>query len=394
MTKDFSQKTIMQVLPALNSGGVERGTIDISVATAKAGFNSIVVSNGGQMIQQFNGTKVKHINLPLHKKNPFSFFCNVKKMAKIIDENKVDLIHVRSRFPAWVVYFAMRRLKIATPKIISTVHGSYSTNFLGNENSKIKIGYNSVMVKPDYIIAVSEFIKNYIFQNYSGEKNLHNKKIKVVHRGVDLNYFDSNKVPSRRIIDLTKKWDLPEDKKIIMLPGRVTGWKGHEFLISALSKVQSDNFFCIMVGSIKGHEKFAKNLEGKIKQNNLEGKIKMVGDTKDMPAAYLVSDMVISASTRPEAFGRVAIESGAMGRIIIATNIGGSLETLIDGKTGFLVEVGNVDRLAQMIDKVLQMPQLQKEEMQKSAITHISENFSNQKMLDQTLGFYDEILVE
>jgi glycosyltransferase involved in cell wall biosynthesis len=177
-----------------------------------------------------------------------------------------------------------------------------------------------------------------------------------------------------------------------MLPARITGWKGHEFLISALAKVRNQNFFCIMVGSMQGHEKFAKKLEQKIKENNLEGKIKIVGETKDMPAAYLVCDMVISSSVRPEAFGRIAIEAGAMGRIIIATNIGGSLETVIDGQTGFLVEVNNVNKLSEIIDKVLTMEKAHKEEIQQRAIEHISSNFSNQKMTDKTIEFYRQIL--
>ena len=185
---------------------------------------------------------------------------------------------------------------------------------------------------------------------------------------------------------------LVRDKQIIMLPGRITGWKGHEFLISALAKVQNQNFFCIMVGSTKGHEKFAKKLEQKIKENNLQGKIKIVSETKDMPAAYLVSDVVISSSIRPEAFGRIAIEAGAMGRVIIATNIGGSLETVIDGETGFLVEANNASKLAEIIDKVLTMEKAEKDIICQNAVRHITDNFSNQKMLSKTIEFYKQIL--
>jgi len=388
---------IMQILPALVSGGVERGVVDVGKAVAQAGFESIVVSNGGTMIQQFNGSKVKHIKLPLHSKNPLTIYLNIKRLAKIITDNQVDLIHIRSRSPAWSTYFAYKKIiKKAEQKnqcqIISTVHGSYSLNLFSKKISKLKLKYNAIMLKPKFIIAVSDFIKNYIYQNYSGIENLADKKIEVIHRGVDLNYFCNSKVPQSRIVQLIEQWDLPDDKQIIMLPARITGWKGHEFLISALAKVQNQNFFCIMVGSSKGHETFAKKLEQKIKENNLQGKIKIVGETKDMPAAYLVSDMVISSSIRPEAFGRIAIEAGSIGRIIIATNIGGSLETVIDGQTGFLVEVNNVNKLAQIIDQVLTMGKSEKEHMQQSAIKHITENFSNQKMLDKTIEFYKQIL--
>ncbi len=386
---DKKPAVIMQILPALNSGGVERGVIDISKAVALAGFESIVVSNGGPMIQQFNSSKVKHIQLPLHSKNPFIIYCNSKKLTKIIQEYRVDLVHIRSRSPAWSAYLACKKENC---KMISTFHGSYSSSFFGKKISQLKLKYNAVMLKPKFIIAVSAFIKDYIYQNYSKIVNLSQKEIRIIHRGVDLKYFCNSKVPQSRIVQLIEQWDLPDDKQIIMLPGRITGWKGHEFLISALAKVQNPNFFCIMVGSLKGHEKFAKILEQKIKENNLEGKIKIVGETKDMPAAYLVSDMVISASVKPEAFGRVAIEAGAMGRIIIATNIGGSLETVIDGETGFLVEVNNVNKLAEIIDQVLTMDKTKKEQIGQSAIKHISDNFSNQKMLDETIEFYKQIL--
>jgi glycosyltransferase involved in cell wall biosynthesis len=386
---DKKPAVIMQVLPALNSGGVERGVVDVSKAVALAGFGSIVVSNGGSMIQQFNGSKVQHIQLPLNSKNPFKIYQNSKKLAKIIQEYQVDLVHIRSRSPAWSAYLACKKTGC---KIISTFHGSYSSTIFGRKFLNLKLKYNAVMVKPKFIIAVSDFIKNYIYQNYSTIENLAQKEIKVIHRGVDINYFCSKKVPQSRIVQLIEKWDLPDDKQIIILPGRITGWKGHEFLISALAKVKHQNFFCIMVGSLKGHEKFAKILEQKIKENNLEGKIKIVGETKDMPAAYLVSDVVISSSIRPEAFGRVAIEAGAMGRIIVATNIGGSLETVIDGKTGFLVEVNNVNKLAEVIDEVLNMEKTKKEQMQQNAAEHIANNFSNQKMLDETMEFYKKIL--
>ena len=380
---------IMQVLPALYSGGVERGVVDVSKAAAAYGFKSIVVSAGGPMIVQFNGSLVLHIILPLDSKNPFSIYRNSKRLEKIIREHQVDLVHIRSRFPAWSAYIACKKTGC---KMVSSVHGSYSTNLFSKKISRWKLKYNSIMLKPKFIIAVSEFIKNYIYQNYSEIENLSEKQIEVIHRGVDLSYFSNRKVPNSRVIQLVKEWNLPEDKQVIMLPARITGWKGHKFLISALAKVQNHNFFCVMVGSLKGHKKFAMELERMIKENRLEGRIKIVGETKDMPAAYLVSDVVISSSIRPEAFGRVAIEAGAMGRIVIATNIGGSLETVIDGKTGFLVEAENVNHLARTIDQVLSMPKSQKEEICQNAATHIAKNFSNQKMLDTTIAFYRRIL--
>ncbi len=383
----------MQILPALNSGGVERGVIDVSKAVVDAGFESVVVSNGGTMLRQFNSSKVTHIQLPLASKNPFTVYFNIKRLGKIIQKHQVSLVHIRSRSPAWSAYFACKKAaNLNGCQMVSTVHGSYSLNFFGKKISEWKLKYNAVMLKPKFIIAVSEFIKSYIYQNYAAIEDLSDKQVEIIHRGADLNYFCNSKVPQSRIVQLIEQWDLPDDKQIIMLPARVTGWKGHEFLITALSKVQNQNFFCIMVGSMKGHEKFAKKLEQKIKENNLEGKVKFVGETKDMPTAYLISDVVISASIKPEAFGRVAIEAGAMGRIIIATNIGGSLETVIDGETGFLVGVNDTNKLADTIDKVLTMEKSKKEKICQNAINHITNNFSNQKMLDKTIDFYKRIL--
>ena len=207
----------MQILPALNSGGVERGVIDISKAVAEAGFESIVVSNGGSMIQKFNNSKVKHIQLPLHRKNPLAIYLNSKRLEKIIKDYQVDLIHIRSRSPAWSAYFAYKKI-IQNQKcqIISTFHGYYSLNLFGKKISKWKSKYNSIMVKPKFIIAVSGFIKNYIYQHYSVVEDLSGKKIEVIHRGADLNYFCNSKVPQSRIVQLVEQWDLPDDKQIIM----------------------------------------------------------------------------------------------------------------------------------------------------------------------------------
>jgi glycosyltransferase involved in cell wall biosynthesis len=301
---------------------------------------------------------------------------------------------LRSRFPAWSAFLAIKKLKKSGVKceMISSFHGSYSLNLFSDKISKLKLRYNAIMLKPKFIIAVSNFIKNCITENYSEITDLSSKEIRVIHRGVDLKYFSAANVSKTRISDLITKWNLPEDKQIIILPARITGWKGHKFLISALAKVQNPNFFCIMVGSMIGHEKFSDEVEQEIKNNNLEGKIQLVGQTKDMPAAYLVSDVVISSSIKPEAFGRIAIEAGSMGRIIIATNIGGSKETVIDNKTGFLVEVDAVDDLAKTIDQVLTMNSKRKNQMQEEARKHISENFSNQKMLQKTIEFYQQIL--
>lgn len=389
MTIESKKFVIMQLLPSLESGGVERGTIDIAKALKKENFEPIIVSNGGVMTYQLREAKIEHIELPVNSKNPITIFLNIKKLVDLIHQHKVDIVHVRSRAPMWSAYFACKK---TNTKLISTVHGTYSLNFLKWKVFFLKKIYNQLILKADSIIAVSDFIKKYIIENYQDKTNtLLSEKIVVIQRGVDLEYFDIAKVSKNRLIDLMKKWNLPEDKKIILMPARFTAWKGHEFLIDALTKVKGD-FCCVMVGSDHGHKKFRKRLEAKIIKENLAGKIKIVGPCKDMPTAYAISHFVVCPSIRPEAFGRVAIEAQSSNKVIIATKIGGSLETIIDGKSGFLVEVGDVENFAMLIDKVLNMPKAELDVMQDFARKHVMKNFSNKKMCDKTIDAYKDLL--
>ena len=386
MENSERKKTVvMQILPALESGGVERGTIDIAKALKKADFEPIVVSKGGILVYQLREAGIKHIELPVHSKNPITIYFNNKKLAKLIKENNVDIIHVRSRAPMWSSYFACK--KTAT-KLVATVHGTYSLKFWKWKIFPPKRAYNSIMLKADAVIAVSDFIKNYLSQNYSEYREA---KTTVIQRGADLGYFNYAKVSKNRIIDLSKKWHLPDDKKIILMPARFTAWKGHEFLIEALTKVKSD-FLCVMVGSDHGHKQFRKKLEGKIIDKKLEGKVRIVGVCKDMPTAYALSHLAVCPSVRAEAFGRIAIEAQASNRIIIATKIGGALETIIDGKTGFLVEVGDVEGFAKVIDQVLEMPKDEADKIGIDARKNVTDNFSNEKMCNETLKVYASLL--
>ncbi len=390
MENSYGKKpVIMQVLPALESGGVERGVVDIAKALERDGFKPIVVSKGGVLVYQLREAGISHIELPVHSKNPFKIYFNNQKISKLLQEHCVDIVHVRSRAPMWSVYFACKKLQV---KMVSTVHGTYSLNFLKWKIFPLKRIYNALMLKADEIIAVSGFIKDYIIQNYQ-EINLSSlaEKITVIQRGADLNYFNCSKVSKNRIIDLSKKWHLPEDKKIILMPARFTSWKGHEFLIDALTKVKND-FFCVMVGSDHGHKIFRKKIENKIIESGLAGKVQIFGLCKDMPAAYAVSHFAVCPSVRPEAFGRIAIEAQASNRIIIATKIGGSLETIIDGKTGFLVDVNDSEKFAELIDKVLEMSKEQADEMGIAGRKNIEENFSNEKMCGETIKVYKEVL--
>ena len=376
---------IIQIIPALESGGGERGTIDIAKALKKGGFEPIIISRGGVMVYQLREAGINHIALPVHSKNPLTIFLNIKRLAKIIQQFKADIVHVRSRAPMWSAYYACKK---TGTKLVSTVHGPYSLNFLFWKVFLLKKLYNAKMLEADAIIAVSSFIKDYLLQNYSGDFF---KKITVINRGADLNYFNPTKISSNRIVDLSRKWHVPEDKKIILMPARFTSWKGHEFLIEALAKVKHD-FFCVMVGSDHGHKCFCKKIEQKIIMENLAGKIKISGICKDMPAAYAISHFVVCPSVRPEAFGRISIEAQASGKIIIATKIGGALDTVIDDKTGFLIEPNNVEKFAEIMDKILDMPKFETDKIGYAGRKNIVENFSNEKMCLNTINLYQKIL--
>ncbi len=375
----------MQLLPALESGGVERGTIDVAKALKHEGFEPIVVSKGGVLVYQLREAGITHITLPVGSKNPLTIFLNIGRLVKIIAQHKVDIIHARSRAPMWSAYFACKKTKI---KLVATVHGTYSLNFSKWENFAPKRIYNQIMLKADRVIAVSNFIKTYLLKNYPGNFL---ERVTVIQRGADLNYFNSKAVSNSRVIELMTKWHLPEDKKIILMPARFTAWKGHEFLIETLAKVKND-FCCVLVGSDHGHKAFRKKIEQLVVKKDLEGKVRIVGLCKDMQTAYSIAHLVVCPSIRPEAFGRVSIEAQALGKIIIATKIGGSLDTIVEDKTGFLVDVGDAQKFAELIDRVLEMSKTETDVIGDAAHKNIEENFSNEKMCRLTLDVYRELI--
>lgn len=372
---------LMQVLPALNSGGVERGTIDIALAAAKTGYTSIVVSEGGKLEQWIKGENIHHIKLPLSSKNPINIYKNINRLAKIIQQYDVDIVHARSRGPAWSAYFAASQEAV---KFVTTFHGTY------NFDNNLKHKYNAIMTKGQCIIAVSNFIADHINNNYQVDSN----KIRVIHRGVDLDHFNPDSVSPSRLISLAHSWRIPEDRPIIMLPGRLTRWKGQAFLLEALSKIPKDLFYCIFVGDNQGyHTEYTEELGALIKEYNLEGAVHFAGSTQDMPAAYMLADVVVSPSLEPEAFGRVATEAQAMGRLLITTNHGGAKETVRDNETGWLIEAGNALQLSQALRHALSLSDAQRKEMGHVARSHIQQHFNLEQMVEKTLSVYEELLV-
>lgn len=381
MSSEQTKPVILQILPRLETGGVERGTLEIATALQQAGWTSVVVSGGGKLVRDLEKTGTEHITLPVYSKNWFIMRKNAKKLAEIIKEKKVDIVHARSRAPAWSAKWACQMTGVP---LLTTFHGAYN---LGPFNIKKK--YNKVMTDGVLTIAVSDFIKRHILDNYA---TVDPDKIRVVHRGADVERFDMAKVSQERIVALSQKWRLPEDLPVIMLPGRLTRWKGQLILLEALSKINRTDFRCLFVGSDQGRKRYHRELERKAKKLGLSSVVQFVDHCSEMDVAYMLSDIVVSASTDPEAFGRVVPEAQAMGRIVIGPNHGGATETIRDGETGFLFEPGNADDLAEKLDAVLSMAPEDKKRMAEKAVESVRSEFSTARMCAKTLDVYREIL--
>ena len=373
------QKTIMQILPSLKQGGVEVGTIEIAAALQQAKMPNIVVSSGGPMVDKLRRLGVKHITLPVQTKNPFKIWMNARKLVKIIAANNVGLMHVRSRAPAWSVLLASRCTGVP---FIATYHGVYGIK------PALKKIYNRVMLKGCCVIAVSDFVKQHIMKEYGYPKN----KIHVIHRGADLNRFDPKKVTQKQLDEFVEQNQIPLDKPIITLVGRLSKIKGQKELIQALKQMQHNEVTCLLIGG-KATPEYQKELAALIRTLPNEVTLKVLSVVGDkMPIVYALSDVVVSATLVPESFGRTIAEANAMNKIVVAFNHGGPTETIVDGKTGFLVPVADVDALAKALDKVLSLAPAEKKKMETAARKNTEEHFSVQKMCDQTLQLYREIL--
>jgi glycosyltransferase involved in cell wall biosynthesis len=371
---------ILQVLPSLVTGGVERGTIDMALAIAEAGWTALVASSGGHMVRELDRVGVKHITLPLHSKNPLVIRANIAKLEAVIREHGVDIVHARSRAPAWSAYHAAQR---TGAHFVTTFHGTYNGGWMGLKNR-----YNVIMTRGERVIAISNFISHHMQTIYGVTPS----KIRVVHRGVDLSRFDPAKVSQERIIQLAQRWRLPDGYPVIMLAGRLTRWKGQTVLIEALAKLGRRDIRCLLVGSDQGRTAYTEELKALVQQLGLTDVVHIVGECNDMPAAYMLTDVVVSASTDPEAFGRVIIEGQALGRPVVATNNGAGRENVIDGRTGLLVPPNDPEAMAVALERILAMTSERRTIMAEEAITFVRENFSRELMCSRTLAVYGEVL--
>lgn len=321
----------------------------------------------------------EHITLPLASKNPFTIWRNAKRLEKIIRAQQVDIVHARSRAPAWSACIAAKRTGIP---LVTTFHGVYGLQ------PKIKQKYNAVMTKGERVIAISYFVARHIAEHYQVEPS----RLRIIHRGVDLTLFDPNRIVPQRMVDLVTKWRIPDDLPIIIMPGRITRWKGQHVLIEALAKLPHRHFFCLLVGDDMGHLNYRREIETRIMELGLEGHIRLGGNTTHMAETYMLADLIVAPSIEPEAFGRVPIEAQAMGRLVIATNHGGACETIIDRQTGWLVKPNNAEDLSHAIAEVLALPKQEKERIGMQAMEHVRAHFSADVMCHKTLGVYWELI--
>ena len=372
---------ILQVIPTLNISGAEQGCFDVANYLTKNGFTSNIITSSGYRIEQLekNGSIVNRI--PVHSKNPLTIIINIFRIIKIVKKNNINIIHARRRAPAWSCYFVA---KIAKIKFITTFHGTY------NFNNKIKKFYNSIMIRSDYIIAISEFIHNEIKSKYAYSK----KNLSVISRGIDIEYLDPSKTDYKKVKKIIKDHDIKNDSIKLVLPGRVSGWKGHNVAIEAMAHLKdksSNDFELIFVGPAD-NLKLKNNLLQKISELKLENCVKFVGPSKEMNLVYSLADIVLSCSTDPEAFGRIPVEAQAMGKVIIASNHGGHTETIINGLSGFLYSPLSSEELANLIIKTISSEIYLEDQYRIKRRQIILDKFTDLNMCKKTLEVYNKVL--
>ena len=376
---------VLQILPGLESGGVERGTVELVRALVKAKHSAFVCSSGGNLVKNVTNAAGIHFTLPVHSKNPITMIRNIFRIRDLIESNGINIVHARSRAPAWSAYFACR---LANCKFVTTFHGTYGTE------GALKRFYNSIMLKGDKVIAISNFILKHVETYYRYIKD----NAEVIHRGVDLEYFNTENVNKKRIDDLKDWLALPDeslfDRTVIVLPARFVRWKGHLFLLKALKYLKKKSFTCLLVGAVSPeHYEYKEEVEAKIKEYELDDCVFLRNNASDMPAFYKIADIVISSSSpKPEAFGRTVVEGQAMGKTVIATAHGGPLETIDNGKTGFLISPTDPSALTDAITEVMKKDKKAKDKIIKAAQKSVKTNFSVESMCKKIIALYKELL--
>lgn len=379
---DLGGKTILQVIPEMSAGGAERTTLEVVEAIIEAGGRAVVASEGGRLVSALEAAGGEHVSLGLTTKNPLTIFSNAGKLADLIEARGIDLVHARSRAPAWSALWAARRMGRA---FVTTYHGAYSGK------SALKKVYNSVMARGDVVIANSGWTADHV-QSVHGTPG---ERLVTIPRGVDFDVFDEEAVGSDRIKAIRQTWRIEAaNPTILLLPGRLTSWKGQLVAIEAFSKLDESlraGTILILAGDAQGREKYQEELEQAIETYGLGHAVRIVGHTDDMAAAYSASDIVLAPSTRPEAFGRVAAEASAMGKPVIAADHGGQREIVEDRRTGLRVEPDNPASLATAIGALLALDETERNAIGAAGRAHVRERFSKRGLQAATLSVYKRV---
>jgi len=377
---------VLQVIPKLGYGGAEAGCYDIAHYLAEKECGSFIVTASGELLKFVKKDKVKIIRLPVHSKNPILIIFNALLLSLFIIFFKINIVHARSRAPAWSCYLAC----LLTHRVfVTTFHGTY------NFKSKFKKFYNSIMLRAKLTIAGSNFIFGHISENYS-EYLSKEKKLRVIYRGINVDYYNQKNISILKQEKLKQEWGLTSNKFTILIPGRLTNWKGQEKFIESLNILVEDynftNFQAIILGSDQGRTVYKKKLINLVERYNLHKKIKFISHCKEMPLAYSLADVVVSASIEPEAFGRVAVEAQSMSKPIIASSIGGSKETIVNKKSGILYKFDDPRELAKSLNTVIQLTQDELKSMGNEGRKNITKKFDVETMCNTNLNEYKKLL--
>jgi len=371
--------TLVQMIPSLETGGVERGTLEMGAHMVRAGHRSLVVSGGGRLVAQLTAQGSVHIRLPVGAKDPRCLLC-VPRLRRLLIECRVDVLHLRSRLPAYVGWAAVKSLPHRKrPSVVSTFHGIYSAS-----------PYSAVMTKGDRVIAISHFVAEHIRRHYAVQQ----RRLVIIPRGYDPGVFDPARVSPQSLDFLKRKWGLDKDGgPVILLPARFTAWKGHMLLLDALQRIDHLSWCAVFAGEVNENPEYARAVEHKARFLGLGDRVHLVGHCPDMAAAMTLAHVVVSASMKPEAFGRVAVEAQAMGRPVVATAHGGSLETVRPGRTGWLVTPFDPEPMAAALQQALEDGSRTRA-MGRDAAAWVASRFSTEKMCRRTLSVYGEVTLE
>ncbi len=382
-----SKIKILQVIPKLGYGGAETGCYDLAHYLPENGCKSYIITSGGELLKFVNKDKVKIIRLPVHSKNPIIMLFNAIVIFFIIWFLNISIVHARSRAPAWSCLFATRFTK---SKFVTTFHGTYDFT------NSLKKFYNSAMVRSDLVIGGSNFIFEHIYQNYGDFFKNDKRKLLVIFRGINTNFYSQKSIKENKLQNIIKECNVDKTKFVILLPGRLTPWKGQEVFIEALNILNRQNdvrsFYAIIVGSDQGRKVYFKKLKSLVERYRLYKSLIFVPQFKEMPIAYQISDLVVSASTKPESFGRVSVEAQSMKKPIIASNIGGSKETIINEKTGFFFEAGSANALAEKLKEIINLDQMTLQSIGIEGRKNVLKKFDIDRMCFTTFSEYKKLV--